>query len=110
MGAWVRPMWPDRSCRVLYVNAWTQNLFSLVCRKSLKDLLFCCFAIKLSGGTRKTPIFMKFGLDIKVNGTNVYLESQVSNPFIIITNECQYEESEGLLLKKIAFKEHFCSL
>jgi hypothetical protein len=33
------------------------------------------------------------------------IESDLSNPFIVITNECQWEESEGILLKKDAFGE-----
>eukprot|EP01103_Thecamoeba_quadrilineata_P018768 TRINITY_DN7347_c0_g1_i1.p1 TRINITY_DN7347_c0_g1~~TRINITY_DN7347_c0_g1_i1.p1 ORF type:complete len:613 (-),score=131.47 TRINITY_DN7347_c0_g1_i1:1110-2948(-) len=54
-------------------------------------------------GTRKIPVTLRFGLQMQVNHVTFPVESQQSQPFIIITNECQWEESEGSLLKKSAF-------
>ena len=33
----------------------------------------------------------------------VTLESNSSNPFVVITNECQYEEADGLLMRSDVF-------
>lgn len=35
--------------------------------------------------------------------TSLSLETPLTLPFVVITNECQWEESEGLLLKKVVF-------
>jgi len=37
---------------------------------------------------------------------SVTIESELSNPFIVITNECQWSEAEGTLIKKEAFGGH----
>jgi hypothetical protein len=46
---------------------------------------------------------VKFGIQVQLVGPALALESNTSNPFIVITNECQYEESDGLVLKMDAF-------
>ncbi|KAH3762635.1 transcriptional repressor [Pelomyxa schiedti] len=61
------------------------------------------FTLKMTAGTRKTPAFLKFTGKADYVGGSVGLESQLSKPFVVITNECQYEESDGTLLKKVAF-------
>jgi len=39
------------------------------------------------------------------SSSTITVESHTSQPFIVITNECQWEESEGVLLRKEAFGE-----
>ena len=47
-------------------------------------------------------------VNLTVNGrtTNIPIQSEPSAPFIVFTNECQWEESEGSLLKKDCFDAH----
>ena len=59
-------------------------------------------------GTRKTPASLRFGIQVQLaatsGATGMYtVESHSSEPFIVITNECQWEECEGVLLKKHTF-------
>lgn len=63
------------------------------------------YHLKFLNGTRKNPVTLKFSMQVQVVGGagTVTVESPVSNPFIVITNECQYEESDGTLLKKDSF-------
>ncbi|KAF2072882.1 hypothetical protein CYY_005806 [Polysphondylium violaceum] len=62
------------------------------------------YHLKFLNGTRKNPVTLKFGMQVQVvGGTPVNIESPPSSPFIVITNECQYEESDGTLLKKDSF-------
>ncbi|KAL6074649.1 hypothetical protein QOT17_004042 [Balamuthia mandrillaris] len=58
-------------------------------------------------GTRKTPATIKFSLTCKVgdNPTAYNVESEQSQPFIVITNENQWDGSESALIKKEAFNE-----
>eukprot|EP01132_Coremiostelium_polycephalum_P005010 gene5010-6239_t len=62
------------------------------------------FPLKFLAGTRKCSVNLKFGVNIRDmdNGTTA-VESDASNPFVVITNECQWEGSAGVLLKKDAF-------
>lgn len=63
------------------------------------------YHLKFLNGTRKNPVTLKFSMQVQVVGGagTVTVESPSSNPFIVITNECQYEESDGTLLKKDSF-------
>jgi hypothetical protein len=67
------------------------------------------FYLKFLTGTRKNPVRLRFGIQLQINqngaAQTVTVESNSSRPFIVITNECQWEESEGILLKKDAFGE-----
>lgn len=59
-------------------------------------------------GTRKKTIRLKFSVDVQMqlpNGSSfgATLESNLSQPFIVKTNENQWEESEGILLKYESF-------
>lgn len=67
------------------------------------------FYLKFLSGTRKNPVRLRFGIQLQINqngaAQTVTVESNSSRPFIVITNECQWEESEGILLKKDAFGE-----
>jgi hypothetical protein len=61
------------------------------------------FRFKVNGGTRKVPVSLKFSLQAQINNHAVTIESTPSQPFVVITNECQYEESVLLLLKRQLF-------
>jgi hypothetical protein len=65
--------------------------------------------LKFLNGTRKSPVALRFGMQVQVaqpSGTaTVTIESNLSHPFIVITNECQWEESEGTLMRKDCFGE-----
>eukprot|EP01096_Ripella_sp_DP13-Kostka_P016086 TRINITY_DN771_c0_g2_i2.p1 TRINITY_DN771_c0_g2~~TRINITY_DN771_c0_g2_i2.p1 ORF type:complete len:726 (-),score=340.17 TRINITY_DN771_c0_g2_i2:336-2240(-) len=65
--------------------------------------------LKFLNGTRKNSATLRFGIQAQVvqgpNTATVTVESQSSMPFIVITNECQWEESEGVLLKRDTFSE-----
>jgi len=66
--------------------------------------------LKFLNGTRKNSVTLKFAMQVQVSQPNgssvtVTVESHPTRSFIVITNECQWEESEGALLKKEAFGE-----
>lgn len=66
--------------------------------------------LKFLNGTRKNSVTLRFVMQVQVAQPNggpvtVTVESHPTRPFIVITNECQWEESEGALLKKEAFGE-----
>ena len=64
------------------------------------------FHLKFLNGTRKNLATVKFSVQLQlVGGLSVTIESNPSSPFVAITNECQYEESDGLLLKTDAFEQ-----
>jgi len=56
-------------------------------------------------GTRKKAIHLKFKVSIKVGNMDSVIESKLSKPFIVKTNENQWQEAEGILLKMEAFEE-----
>jgi len=57
----------------------------------------------------KNAVTLRFGIQVQVGqgptAQTLTVESEASQPFIVITNECQWEESEGTLIKKDAFGE-----
>jgi len=62
------------------------------------------FNIKFLNGTRKNLATLKFDMQVKLRGGSVIpVESNPSHPFVVITNECQFEESDGLLLRTESF-------
>eukprot|EP01113_Clastostelium_recurvatum_P007040 TRINITY_DN13246_c0_g1_i2.p1 TRINITY_DN13246_c0_g1~~TRINITY_DN13246_c0_g1_i2.p1 ORF type:complete len:633 (-),score=120.05 TRINITY_DN13246_c0_g1_i2:15-1913(-) len=63
------------------------------------------FPIKFLTGTRKSCVAMKFVLNAKIGGVNQLISSHHTHPFIVITNDCQWEGSEGALLKSEVFAE-----
>lgn len=68
--------------------------------------------LKFLNGTRKNAVTLRFGMQVHVSQpggpVTVTVESHSTRPFIVITNECQWEESEGILLKKDSFGEQVC--
>jgi len=59
--------------------------------------------LKMMNGSRMMPVMVKMSIAVAYPSGSIMLESQCSNPFIVITNENQYEESNGSLLKYLAF-------
>lgn len=63
-------------------------------------------------GTRKRVIRMKFNVNVEIHHKftgetfSIQLESSPTKPIIVKTNENQWEESEGILLKYETFKEN----
>jgi hypothetical protein len=76
-------------------------------------IILLTLTVKFTAGTKKAPGFVRFGMQIQVAGTStpITVESNTSNPMVIITNECQWEGSAGTLLKKETFSngQVFCS-
>lgn len=67
------------------------------------------FQPKFLVGTRKNAVNLRFSVAVKSEDTVHTIESDLSNPFIVITNECQWAEAEGTLIKK-GNAHHFFSL
>eukprot|EP01117_Protostelium_nocturnum_P010997 TRINITY_DN3990_c0_g2_i1.p1 TRINITY_DN3990_c0_g2~~TRINITY_DN3990_c0_g2_i1.p1 ORF type:complete len:685 (-),score=202.19 TRINITY_DN3990_c0_g2_i1:40-1977(-) len=65
------------------------------------------FPLKFLAGTKKVAANIRFEMDITSasSGKNstAIIESNTSQPFVVITNECQWEGSAGTLLKKSTF-------
>lgn len=82
-----------------------KNTKDLECEsKEMNHQFHTSFPIKFVNGTRKNLATLKFDLRVQsVRSPNhtVTLESEYSNPFVAITNEIQYEESDGLILKTL---------
>jgi len=76
------------------------------------------FPLKFNQGSRKSPVTLRFGLQVQLttmNGMsiNATIESPATEPFIVITNESQWEDSEQVLLRKDIFggmvrEDQFC--
>lgn len=59
------------------------------------------FPLKFLSGTKRASANVKFGMQIQLNGGGtITVESNLSAPFVIITNECQWESCAGILLKQ----------
>ncbi|KAL6066876.1 Signal transducer and activator of transcription, variant 2 [Balamuthia mandrillaris] len=97
---------------------WTENQqLKAACAKAIENdtqnmdafTKTAKFALKFRNGTRKYPVRLRFGIQLQLHhqgvAQTVTVESNGSRSFIVITNECQWEESEGVLLKKDAFGE-----
>lgn len=63
------------------------------------------FPLKFLAGTKKAPGHLKFGMQVQLANSNAptTVESNISAPLVVITNEIQWEGSAGTLLKKEAF-------
>lgn len=85
-----------------------QNMISNDVKELCDDTLTASFPLKFLQGTRRSKVCCKFvmiykTLDQKYSYT---VESEVSNPFIVITNESQWDAAEEVLFKWDLFKEH----
>ncbi len=63
------------------------------------------FPIRFLVGTRKCCVSLKFSAAIEIGGASYVLESNETPNVIVITNDCQWEGSEGVLLKTDSFSE-----
>lgn len=65
------------------------------------------FPIKFLAGTKKAPAQFKFAMQLQVAGSPspATIESNTTTSLVVITNECQWEDSAGTLLKKEAFSD-----
>eukprot|EP01094_Clydonella_sp_ATCC50884_P001611 TRINITY_DN1121_c0_g2_i2.p1 TRINITY_DN1121_c0_g2~~TRINITY_DN1121_c0_g2_i2.p1 ORF type:complete len:530 (+),score=195.36 TRINITY_DN1121_c0_g2_i2:363-1952(+) len=76
------------------------------------DLYDCSakFHVRFDNGTRKQPISLQFSVQLEATAGgqrhSMRLESGLTEPFIVITNECQWEEGEGTLLRRACFREN----
>jgi len=61
------------------------------------------FPLRFPVGTRKSVVHIKFGMPLSNGPAAPAVESEMSEPLVIITNECQWEGSLGTLIKKDAF-------
>eukprot|EP01088_Endostelium_zonatum_P016907 TRINITY_DN4766_c0_g1_i1.p1 TRINITY_DN4766_c0_g1~~TRINITY_DN4766_c0_g1_i1.p1 ORF type:complete len:674 (-),score=142.20 TRINITY_DN4766_c0_g1_i1:59-2059(-) len=70
-----------------------------------KDKLSASFTPLFGQGTRKNATMVKFNLTVAFEGTKpVRLVSEESNPFVVITNESQWGEAQGILCKRDIFR------
>lgn len=60
-------------------------------------------APKFELGSRKTEVTLQFKVPVVLGGRQFTLESDESEHVVVITNECQWEGSEGMLLKRSIF-------
>ncbi|KAL6057136.1 SH2 domain-containing protein [Balamuthia mandrillaris] len=64
------------------------------------------FQPKFLVGTRKSAVNLRFSISVKCGAALSTIESPLSDPFVVITNECQWAEAEGTLIKKQVFGGH----
>ncbi len=58
---------------------------------------------KFEMGTRKLPVQMQFRVNVQLGGLTGPITSDLSRSLVVITNECQWEGAEGLLLEDTIF-------
>lgn len=64
------------------------------------------FPIKFLTGTKGGLVHLKFRVKVvTTNGKSAYVESQLSNPFVVMTNESQWANCVRVLLLKECFPE-----
>ena len=65
--------------------------------------------MKFLVGSRKHAVTIRFSMIVQVGqaaaAQSATIESEPTYPWVVITNECQWEEAEGLLIRKEAFSE-----
>jgi hypothetical protein len=69
---------------------------------SRKDVAQCRFSMTVSGSSFANNVLINRGNDVSAEET-AQLVSPDSKPFIVITNECQYGETFGILFQKDVF-------
>ena len=72
------------------------------CTQALNDKGVAGFPLRFPTGTHRSVVHLKFTMTLKDSS---FIESQMSNPFIILTNESQWSECFGTLIKRDAFKD-----
>ncbi|PRP79573.1 hypothetical protein PROFUN_12834 [Planoprotostelium fungivorum] len=62
------------------------------------------FSVKFLVGTKQAPANLRFEMDVVLsNGRREKVESNLSSPFVVVTNECQWPKCAGILLKKTIY-------
>jgi len=61
--------------------------------------------LKFTVGTACKMVNLKFRVSVRYNNKQVTIESQPTEPFIVMTNTKQWDETQGLLLRKYIFRE-----
>lgn len=69
------------------------------------ELLIARFPVKFLTGTRKSSVSIRFSMQTLTGPFLTTLESPATSPFVIITNDCQWEGSEDLMLKNDLFSD-----
>ena len=79
-----------------------------------------CYALSCpaESGTRKLPVSFKFNMSVQaranIGGTDFFndmvVETQMSNKYVVFTNECQFDEGNTELFHSICFENEGCSL
>eukprot|EP01114_Cavostelium_apophysatum_P019436 TRINITY_DN626_c0_g1_i3.p1 TRINITY_DN626_c0_g1~~TRINITY_DN626_c0_g1_i3.p1 ORF type:complete len:637 (+),score=184.93 TRINITY_DN626_c0_g1_i3:219-2129(+) len=92
-------------CDIAHGKGGTSKALDMDSQNLEQNTRVAKFPLKFVAGTKKAPGTIKFGMQVVVSGTNTPLtvESNISMPMVVITNECQWEGSAGTLLKKEAF-------
>lgn len=70
------------------------------------ESLISNFPLKFLRGTRKGKAYLKFSTIINCidSSSQYHIESETSKPFVIITNESQWESAEEIIFKDYLFK------
>lgn len=71
---------------------------------SRKDVAQCRFTMTAQGSCFATSVLVNRGVENVVTQEVAVLTTENSKPFIVITNECQYGETFGILFHKDAFE------
>lgn len=96
---------PHITATLLLDNGPAGNISFLECNTQPVDLAsgIARFPLRFPVGTRKSVVHIKFQMPLGAGPSAPTVESEMSDPLIIITNECQWEGSLGTLIKKHAF-------
>ena len=81
-----------RSAVIVYENQQAKSTAKVFTRDSEPldpTTRTATFRFKVNGGTRKLPVQVKFQVNTQVGAQALSIDSQPSEPFIVITNECQ---------------------
>lgn len=96
-----------------------QKMISNDIRELCSDTLIASFPLKFLQGTRRSKVYCKFVMICKTldQKNSFTIESELSNPFIVITNESQWDAAEEVLIKWDLFKNqpnisypYFCNI
>lgn len=71
---------------------------------SRKDVAQCRFTMTVQGSCFATSVLVNRGVENVVTQEVAVMTTENSKPFIVITNECQYGETFGILFHKDAFE------
>lgn len=99
-------------------KAVAQNIVAITAEECVPGTATTRLTLRTTNGSRMVPVALRVAATVSTStsssssssggeggggGAATTLESQCSQPFIVITNENQYEESNGSLLRYLAF-------